>query len=77
MRRSHTWASLLNKLFEHAFAQVSEDRARGFVGVLGKRSFDLRIHVASDHKEVRKTIVVKVDNSCSPTNVARFHSQTR
>src|SRR6266478_3919618 len=75
--RRYTRARRLNEFFENAFAQVSKDGARCFVGVLRQRSFHLGVNMPGNHKEVWKTVVVEVDDACSPADVTSFNSKAR
>src|ERR1700687_3760520 len=75
--RRYTRTSLLDEFLERTLAQVPINGARCFIGVLWQCSFNLGINMAGNHKEVRKTVVVEIDDACSPAHVTSFNSKAR
>src|SRR5450432_1588317 len=77
VRRFHTRTGSLDEFFENAFAQIPENSARSFAGVLRQCSSNLGVNMAGYHEQIWKSVVVQVDDSGSPTHVASFNSQVR
>ena len=68
---------LPDEFFKNAFAQIPKQSARGFIGILRQGSFHLRVNMAGNHEEVWKTIVVQINDACSPTDVSGFDPNAR
>ena len=68
-----TRASLFHQFFEGPIAEVPKYSARCLVRVLWQLALDLRVNVTRDHEQIGIAVVIEVDNSGSPTDVARFY----
>src|SRR5690348_7516306 len=77
MRCRDTRTSFGDQLFKHALTQISKNCARRFVGVFGYLFFDLWIDVAGGHEQVGIAVVIEVDDSGAPADVASFDAEAR
>src|SRR5205814_947381 len=72
-----TRSSLLDEFLEHTLAQVPKNGPWRFIGILWQCSFNLGINMPSNHKQIGKTIIVEIDDACSPAHVTSFNSNAR
>src|SRR5450755_2123880 len=57
------------EFLEAAIAQISEHYTRPFVGELREFPFHLGVNTSGGHEQIRKPVVVEVDDSCAPADV--------
>jgi len=62
-----------DQLFERLIAEITENGAWGFVGILRKLTFNFRVNVPRNHEEIGITVVVEVEHAGAPANVAGLH----
>ena len=60
---------------KRAVAPVAKHHSRSLVGESRVNALDLRINIARDPEDVRKAVVVEVDNARSPTHVGSLAGQ--
>src|SRR5438034_4419816 len=77
MRGGNARAGFADQLFKYALPQVSENRARSLVRVLGELLLDLRVNMAGRHEQVRIAVVIQINNPRAPTHVTRLDPQAR
>ena len=77
VRRRDATASFLDQFLEAAVAQIAKHESRRSERIRGQRPFHFRVHAAGDEEQVRKPIVVQIDDARSPSDKPRFHADAR
>src|SRR5437879_11921029 len=77
MQGGNARAGFADQLFKYALPQVSENRPRSLVRVLGELLLDLRVNMAGRHEQVRIAVVIQINNPRAPTHVTRLDPQAR
>src|SRR5215510_3885303 len=75
MLGSNSRPRLLDKPLETSIAEIVEDNSWALVGIIGQLFLDFRIHAARHEEDVRPAIVVQIDNSSAPTDIAALSAQ--
>ena len=65
------------QFFKRAVAQVAEDRARGFVGILRQLALHFRVNVACNHEQIGIAIVIQIDDAGAPADVTGIDCEAR
>ena len=68
VQRRDATASFLDQFLEAAVAQIAKHESRRLERIRGQRSFHFRIDAAGDEEQVRKPIVVQIDDARSPAD---------
>src|SRR5580765_7401564 len=76
MARHDALSSLRCESFKRAISQIAEYNPRALIRIVRKLSFYLGIDTPGNYKDVRKTIIVQVDDSGAPTNKPRFRTNS-
>src|SRR5437667_5736908 len=77
MQGGNARAGFRDQLFKYALAQVSENRARSLVRVLGELLLHLRRDMTGRHKQLRLAVVIQRTNPRAPPPGTRLDPQAR
>ena len=77
VRLGNSRPSRFDQLLESVIPQIAKNRARRLVCVLREGSFNFRVDVACDHKQIRVAVIVEINNSSAPADITRFHANAR